>query len=562
LRWRPPLLRLPRLLGTEEEDVDAAPDEAVDPDGAAETAEHTAPLHWTWTVALAVGAAIPRLVYLFLLTDPENPGERRYGDVWHHWQIAYLTQQIGLGAPDGPRLWDLKGLDYFWGILHPLLMVAIFDLTGSIDIVLDRLVSLAFGVLVVVLLFHICRRHWGTHVATAVALIAILLPTSVMNDASGMLEPLGVALCLLGIWAWPRRGGFWAGLAFGLATMARAEAWIFSAGMVIAAFLRRTGWQQRLPLVAGFGIVMLGYMKVLQDKTGDAIYPLWWNFLANAVGKWEFAPISADQASVRPVLGAALLAAVSGLAWCLWRRPPSYMLLSFGFGYWVFVAGTLGFTSYLASWVWWMPITRVFAFPYVFAGVLLAVALLWWLPRHAGRTGIAAGWVAVVASLVVAQLLWIPIWQEFAPSEAEWKVAVAESEQLGAWYHQPAYEGHALAVPDDRPDITYALARYAGVQGKHLVSEMYDPFAYLPSGYAYADHAETVNTLLECWFKQTDTHLMAVPRGDPNYALMVQQNPQWFTYLGTLSNAGWDIEGVAAPAPSAAECQAAKAAAR
>ena len=142
---------LPRLLAEEDEEVEA-------PETQAPQLAHARP-HWAWTPAIALLAAVPRLLYLFVFTDPENPGVRRYGDVWHHWQIAYLTKEIGLGAPDGPRLWDLKGLDYFWGILHPLLMVAIFDVTGSIDIVLNRLVSLAFGVLVVLLVFHICRRH-------------------------------------------------------------------------------------------------------------------------------------------------------------------------------------------------------------------------------------------------------------------------------------------------------------------------------------------------------------------------------------------------------------------
>src|ERR1700704_4902156 len=196
---------LPRLLADEDDE-----DRALEEESRAEVEVVAAPdvLHWGWTVALAAGAALPRLLYLFVFTDPENPGIRRYGDVWHHWQIAYLTKEIGLTAPDGPRLWDLKGLDYFWGILHPLLMVGVFDLTGSIDIVLNRLVSLAFGVMVVVLVFHLCRRYWGTQVAVAAALIAIFLPTSVMNDASGMLEPLGVALLLLGLWARPRRGGF------------------------------------------------------------------------------------------------------------------------------------------------------------------------------------------------------------------------------------------------------------------------------------------------------------------------------------------------------------------
>ena len=548
---------LPRILAGEDEEE--GPPEP-EPEAAVESHGGQSALHWGWTLALAGGAALPRLLYMFVLTDPENPGIRRYGDVWHHWQIAYLTKEIGLSAPGGPRLWDLKGLDYFWGVLHPLLMVGLFDLTGSIDIVLNRLVSAAFGVVVVVLLFHICRRFWGTHVAVGAALIAILLPTSVMNDASGMLEPLGVALLLAGVWAWPRRGGFWAGLAFGVATMARAEAWIFSLGMVVAAHLRREGWQQRLPLLAGFVAVMLVYMKVLQDQTGNAIYPLWWNFFANAVGKWEFAPVSASQASVRPVLGALLAVAAIGLAWALITRPPSYMLLTFGFGYWVFVAGMLGFTSYLASWVWWMPITRVFAFPYVFAGVLLAVALLWWAPRRLGNRILPLAWTAVGATLVVTQVAWVPIAQVFGPSEAEWHVVQAESMQLGAWYNQAPYAGHALAVPPERPDITYGLARFGGVEGKHLVSEMYDPFAYLPSGYRYEDHEAAVTTLVQCWLGDTDTRLIAIPRNDPNYALLQQLNPSWFVRLGTMDEAGWTVNGVSVPPLTAAECKAARSA--
>jgi hypothetical protein len=307
---------LPRILPTEEEE-DRRLDE---PEPAAPPEAATAARVSTWVLpsAVALVAAIPRLLYLFVFTDPENPGLGAYNDVWHHWQIAYLTKEIGLSAPGGPRLWDLKGLDYFWGVLHPLLMVAVFDVTGSIDIVLNRLVSLAFGVAVVVLLFHICRRYWGTQVALASAVVAAFLPTSVMNDASGMLEPLGVALCLYGIWAWSRRRGFWSGLAFGLATMARAEAWLFSLGMVIAAFLRRQDWRQRGPLVAGFAAVMLLYMKVLLDQTGNAVYPLWWNFFANAVGKWESTPVTASQAGVRPVLGIALVVALAGLGLALW----------------------------------------------------------------------------------------------------------------------------------------------------------------------------------------------------------------------------------------------------
>ena len=544
---------LPRILADEDE-VDRAPEPAH------EVRTETLPrLHWAWTAGIALLAAIPRLLYLFVFSDPENAGVRRYGDVYHHWQIAYLTKEIGLYAPDGPRLWDLKGLDYFWGILHPLLMVAVFDVTGSIDIILNRLVSLLFGVAVVVLVFHLCRRYWGTQAAFGAALIASLLPTSVMNDASGMLEPLGVALCLIGLVVWPRRG-FWSGIAFGLATMARAEAWIFSLGMVAAAFFRKEGWQQRIPLVAGFVAVMLIYMKVLADKTGNAIYPLWWNFFANAVGKWEFAPVTASQASVRPVLGMLLLLSGAGLAWSLWRRPPSYMLLTFGFGYWVFVSGMLGFTSYLASWVWWMPITRVFAFPYVFVGVLIAALLLWWAPRRFGSSVVPWAWGLVGVALISCQLAWVPISEVFGPSELDWRQVKAESIQLGAWYN--AQQGHAIAVPNDRPDITYALARFGGVEGKHLVSEMYDPFAYLPSGYRYEDHQSTVSTLVQCWLSERDVALIAVPDTDVNLRRVVELNPTWFTHAGFMAEAKWDVESVSIPRPTSSECEAARSASR
>jgi len=547
---------LPRILVDDEDEETAV----TSRDDVVSDRRPTPPLHWPWTLGLAAGAAVPRLLYLFVFSDPENPGVRRYGDVWHHWQIAYLTKEIGLSAPGGPRLWDLKGLDYFWGILHPLLMVAIFDVTGSIDIVLNRLVSVAFGVMVVLLVFHLCRRYWGTQVALAAALIAIFLPTSVMNDASGMLEPLGVALCLFGLWAWPRRGGFWAGLAFGLATMARAEAWVFGAGMVVAAFLRREGLHQRIPLVAGFGAVMVIYMKVLLDQTGNAIYPLWWNFLANASGRWEFSPVSAGQASVRPVLGALLLLSAIGLVWSLWKRPAPYMLLAFGFGYWVFVAGMLGFTSYLASWVWWMPITRVFAFPYVFAGTLLAIGLLWWAPRRLGVRFVPLGWAAVGVTLLASQLAWIPIAEVFGPSEIEWRQVKAESEQMGGWYNASPYAGHAVAVPPDRSDITYALARFGSVEGKHLVSQMYDPFAYLPAAYRYEDHMSTVNTLVQCWLSEKDIRMIAIQQNDANLALAEQLNPTWFVSIGFLDEAKWTIVGVSAPIPTAAECKAARSA--
>jgi hypothetical protein len=222
----------------------------------------------------------------------------------------------------------------------------------------------------------------------------------------------------------------------------------------------------------------------------------------------------------------------------------------------------LGFTAYLASWVWWMPITRVFAFPYVFAGILLAVGLLWWAPRRLGQKTVPFAWAAIGVTLLVSQLAWIPIAQVFGPSEREWRAVKAESEQLGGWYNAASYAGHALAVPQDRSDITYALARFGNVEGKHLVSQMYDPFAYLPAGYRYEDHTSTVSLLVQCWLSENDIRMIAMQENDANLALAQQLNPTWFVTIGFMEEAKWKIEGVSVPQPSAAKCRAARSAIR
>jgi len=192
---------------------------------------------WSWwTLGLLLIALLPRLIYLFAISNPENAGDGLYTDVYQHWQIAYLTKEIGLSH--GLRLWDLKGVEYFWGSLHPIVLVILFFVTGSTDIVLARVQSLAFGSLGVVLIFHLCQRYWNVSVAVAATAFAAFAPTSVFNDSSGMLEPMAVSLSLLGIWLLSKRS-LWAGIAWGLATAARPEAWLSSPGLVLASFCGR-----------------------------------------------------------------------------------------------------------------------------------------------------------------------------------------------------------------------------------------------------------------------------------------------------------------------------------
>jgi hypothetical protein len=549
-------LKLPRLFLDEEEEEKRLDRDAAEQQAAEEHAP--APLAWWWLPAVAAGALATRLYCLFYLTDPENAGDGWHGDVYHHWQIAYLTKEIGLWAPGGPRLWDLKGLDYFWGILHPILLVSLFYVTGSIDIVIARLVSVAFSILVVILIFELCRRYWNLSVALAAAAFAAVAPTSVFVDSTGFLEPLGVSLCLLGIWLFPKRG-FWAGLAFGLAAMARAEAWIFSLGMMVASFGFRLARSRRAPMVLAWAALLLVYMKILLDRTGNPIYPVWWNFLANAWGSWEFrSQLSDTQVQVRPFLGALLVLSAAGLAWTLWKRPRSYMFLTFGFGYLVFTGGMLGFTAYLKSWESWFWMERFFVFPYEFAAVLAAVGLFWLVPRRLGRRAIPAAWAVAVLALVAVQLEWPPLLSMYASTQGAWTGAVIAGKGLGAIYNQPQFEdGGAIAVPAGNPDVTYTLARYGGVEGSHLVSELYDPFYYLPAGYSYHDHPQVAGTLMQCWLDKSRVRLLVIDSKNQNYLDFVADHPDWFQQVGTGLAHSWDVEAVNVPSPSPVECDAA-----
>ncbi len=514
---------------------------------------------WAWIAVWGV-ALSPRLYALFYLTDPENPGDGWHGDVFHHWQIAYLTKEIGLWDPGGPRLWDLKGLDYFWGLIHPALLVGLFFVTGSVDIVIPRLVSIFFGTLSVVLLFALCRKYWGLRVAIAAGLFAALLPTNVFIDATGFLEPMGIALILLGIWLWPKRG-FWAGVAWALAAMARAEAWIFSLGLLVATYFRRAHERKRLMATIAWIALIAAYMKMLVDRTGDPIYPVYWNLLANIFGKWSVAPqATPEQLAAKPYLAALMVVGLGGLAWSLWRRPASYMLLTFGFGYVAYTGLSLGLTSYLVNWQPWFWQERFFLFPYEFAGLLAAVGLFSVAPRLWGRRIMPAAWATVVIIVVVAQLEWAPILNLYAATGARWTQSQGAASELMAVYNEPAFRGRVLNIPPDKPAMFYAMVRFHGLQGRNVTGQLYDPFYYHPS-FSYALHSQVGDRLLQCWLQSTRTRLWAVDQKRSEYLLVIADHPEWFTEVGTVNAYGWMLEDVHIQAASADECASANQAA-
>jgi hypothetical protein len=545
---------LPKMLADEDE-LDRRQDEAESETDDANRAESGSPAgpRFRWILAVAIGALLPRLGYLFLFSDPENAGHG-FTDAYHHWQIAYLTKEIGLSH--GPRLWDMRGVEYFWGLMHPLLMNLLFFATGSIDIVLARLLSLAFGSLVVVLIFLLCHRYWGMSVAVAASTFAALSPASIFNDDAGMVEPVAIALLLLGIWLTPKRG-FWAGVAWACAAMARVEAWLFAAGLVAAWILGRKSAAHRLPLLAGWALSMGLYIKFLLDQTGNPIYPLYWNFQVVALGSAETSSsLTPEQQLLRIPLGAIVLAAAAGLAWSLWKRPPSYLLLTYGYGYWVFQAGALGFSALLRHNTEWME--RRFEFPLDFAAILAAVLLFKVLPKYR-ESFRAVGWAVATAGVLGIQVVWIPIQSAYAATEPGYEAQVQLGHAIGDIYNQPEFKGGVISAPGNTPTLIYTMARDGSVPGDRITSEFYDPFYYLPAGYDYSDHKDVAGVLLQCWFSKTGTRLLLVPpfssfnASVADYEAYIADNPQWFSSAGQLGD-GFSIFAVNVPKPTEDVC--------
>jgi len=257
-----------------------------------------------------------------------------------------------------------------------------------------------------------------------------------------------------------------------------------------------------------------------------------------------------------------LVLALLGLAWTLWRRPNGYMLLTFGFGYWVFTAGTLGFTEYLKSWVWWFWYIRFFSFPYQFAAVLVAVALFYLLPRWERLTLPVAAAAGVVILLAV-QAAWMPILAVYRTTEPRWDRTLSTGQLIGGIYRQPQNRDGVVNFPQTRPDLTYVLARFEGVDGRHIVGQLYDPFYDLPAGYSYADHPQVAGVLMQCWLSDTHTRLFVVDQGlNPNYVAFIADHPGWFSEVAQVPSYGWVVYQVDIAKLQASDCSAASKAAR
>ncbi|MGD8814216.1 MAG: hypothetical protein PVI78_07035 [Anaerolineales bacterium] len=477
-------------------------------------------------------ALLPRLAFLYIVSDPDIVIPSWSNDTWHRWQIAYLSKEIGMA--DGLRLWDLKGMEYYWGILHPFLTAGLFETFGTVDVMVLRWLTMIAGVFNIVFLFCLARRYWGVQVAFAVAMLAALNPIAIFNDPSGMVEPLGFMFLLAGILCFPRRAGL-AGVLWALAAMSRAEAWLLSAGLIAAAMLSKEDSYNKLALGLGWGVPILFYMKYLLDRTGNAIYPIYWNFLANAAGKWEFREgFTSYQLQVRPVLAVLFVLCLLGAVWALLKRPKGYLVYLLGFGVSAFISGFIGLTYYLKSYEPWFWLTRFFVFPYLFFLLLAAVFLLGWLPDKIRLWKILRlGTVAVLVLLAATQLIWPAILIDVNEGYTS-RTSISNLRVQGEFIDQYYTEGTVL-IPEGIPQFTYAIGRYSSVPAQSILGQMYGPIYYY-EGENPLQNWETIGPQMWDWFESKDVRLLVMQSDDQSFIKMIEERPERFVSMGTVPN--------------------------
>lgn len=204
---------------------------------------------------------------------------------YHFWQIAYYTLHVGTKYL---RMWDLGGMEYFWGPLPIWIQSIILWVFRTKSIAFFRLFNTLIGCATIFLAYRIGLRYGDATSAKISALIVAANPILIFNNVIGMEESLGVFFILLSLLVINDKR-FYGGLFLGLASLCRIEFWPLSFGIIGTIFLfeRDKSGSNWFSVLIGWMVAVVPYMIHLQMATGNAIYPFYWNFLGNVVGVWN-----------------------------------------------------------------------------------------------------------------------------------------------------------------------------------------------------------------------------------------------------------------------------------
>jgi len=366
---------------------------------------------------------------------------------YHIWQIAYYTLKIGI--PNG-RMWDLDGLEYFWGpapILSESFLLWLFNTTSTLPF---RALNLIIGSATVPLAYLVGKKYYSPNAGLLASALVAFNPITAFNSTIGMSETIGVFFLVLGIFFY-RDKPFYSGLALAIASLSRTELWLISIGMIAAYLVFGKNTTKAVPSAAGWLLIMIPYFIHVRSVTGNPFYSFYWNFIGNIAGAWTPWYVAPE---IRAIFGALLVGSIAGLLIMVRYRGriKSYVIPA------VFLA-FIAYHGLVYTFSGLAPLFERFFLVDIVVGSVLCGYL-------ATKTSKFKSIAAVLILLECSSFLITTPYYAGLQSDISGLWGVAD--QIGSKYH-------GGTVLSDMPMITYRLIHHWGLSEKDVLGTLYMP---------------------------------------------------------------------------------------
>jgi len=193
------------------------------------------------------------------------------GDSFVHWQIAYLTLKIGIKHF---RMWDLNGLEYYWGMVPHLVEALILGFFRTSSLFPYRLFNMIIGSINAYLVYLIGRDNFYWEVGFYSALFVAFFPVFMVFDITALQDTLALFFLLLGFYYY-RVKPFNAGIMFALTCQSRIEYWLVCVIFIFTIPLFERPRRRFVAVLFGWLLVMVPFIWIFWTHTGNPFYPLW-----------------------------------------------------------------------------------------------------------------------------------------------------------------------------------------------------------------------------------------------------------------------------------------------
>jgi len=235
-----------------------------------------------WVLSVFFLALLARVYVLWMMPIDWN------WDSYHHWQIAYYTLHIGFRQF---RMWDLRGMEYFWGIVPSLIEAILLWLFRTSSMIPFRIVNMILGSASSVLVYKIGEDKFNRRVGLFSGVLVALASPFTVFDITGLGDTLATFLVLASIYLTDKNPSL-SGVLLALGCQSRIEFWgIAALYFFFSIIYRRYKHSERridyfFPKLIAWLLMMVVFFIFFWVQTGNPFYPFYWS-VYNTIGGYS-----------------------------------------------------------------------------------------------------------------------------------------------------------------------------------------------------------------------------------------------------------------------------------